>query len=245
MFGSRLFLALCIVAASAVLVSLGFWQVARLQWKESLIATVDARRHSAPEPLADLLARWRDSGDVDYWPVAATGAFDHAREEFVYTTWQGAVGWYVFVPFHLRDGSWLIVNRGFVPERLRNPAMRAQGQVTGELEISGLARNPLQSKPNAFVPDNEPAKREFYWKSFPQMATAMKLEGEIVPFFVDLKTPPAPAGYPQAGTTLVEFPNNHLQYALTWFGLAAACLGVGGWFLLAGGRRPRAASGRA
>ncbi|GIL02031.1 MAG: SURF1-like protein [Alphaproteobacteria bacterium] len=241
---SRLLVALCVLAATAVLVSLGLWQLRRLAWKEALVATVEERRHSAPLPLADLIARFRRTGDIDYVPVAVSGSFDHAREQYLYTTWQGAVGWQVYAPLRLPGGGWLIVNRGFVPDGLRDPARRTEGQVAGTVEITGLARAPLADKPNRFVPDNSPAKREFYWKSFPGIAAAMALDDAPVPFFVDQQAPPAPGGYPRVATTLVEFSNNHLQYALTWFGLAAACLGVGGWFLFAGKRHHGAGSGR-
>ncbi len=82
------------------------------------------------------------------------------------------------------------------------------------------------------IPDNDIAQRQFFWKSMGDMALAADLEPDaLVPFFIDADAAKNPGGWPRGGTTIVSFPNNHLQYAITWFGLAIACLGVGGWFL--------------
>jgi len=229
---SRLVLAIAILAATAVLVSLGFWQVRRLAWKEALIARVEERLAEPAQPLDTVLAQ--AGGDLDWRPMTASGAFDHSLEQYFYTTHKGEVGWNVFAPLKLPDGRWLIVNRGFVPDRLRDPATRLEGQVEGEVEISGLARSPVLEKPNSFMPDNRPDKRELYWRSHDQIAAAMGLDpATVLPVELDAGAADVPGGWPQGGTTIVEFPNSHLQYAVTWFGLAAACLGVGGWLLFA------------
>ena len=236
---SSLLILVSILAATAVLVSLGVWQVHRLAWKEALIAEVEARRHGSPISLDEMIARWKETGDVDYWPVTVTGSFDHSREVYFYNTFKGGVGWDVFVPLTLADGRKLIVDRGFVPDQMRDPTSRPEGQIAGEVTVIGLARDPKFEKPNSFVPDNRPDKREFYWKEFPAMATTMglKTDDTLVPFVLDAGPSEIPGGYPVGGTTLIEFPNNHLQYAITWFGLAAACLGVGFFFLYSRARQ--------
>lgn len=223
----------CIVAAATVLILLGNWQVRRLAWKEALIASVELRRESAPAPLDEMIALWQRDGDVDYRPVTLTGTFDHDREAWFYTTSDGTVGWDVLTPLTLADGRHAIVNRGFVPDAMRDPQTRQVGQIDGVVQVTGLARNPLFEKPNNFVPDNEPAKGQFFWKDFAALAGAMDLKQDetLVPFIVDAGPSDVPGGYPRGGATLVEFPNNHLQYAITWYGLALACVGVGGFFL--------------
>ena len=237
---SRIVLALCILAGIAVLAGLGTWQVQRLQWKEALIAQVEARRSSPPEPLPEIERIWRETGDVDYLPVTVTGRFDHGAEQYFYTTHEGAVGWNVYTPLTLESGRVVLVNRGFVPDAFRDPATRASGLVEGTVDVTGLARNPLTAKPNAFVPDNEPAERTYFWKSMPQMARAAGLDPDrLVPFFVDAGAGDAPGELPRGGVTIVAFPNNHLQYAITWYGLALALAGVGGYFLFSGMRRGR------
>ena len=118
---------------------------------------------------------------------------------------------------------------------MRDPQKRLQGQLEGEQEVTGLARAVIKEQPNSFVPDNNLDRREFYWKSHSQMADLMSKSdtGSFIPFFVDADEAPNPGGWPKGGTTIISFPNNHLQYALTWFGLALALLGVGSYFLYA------------
>jgi surfeit locus 1 family protein len=229
---SRFILIVCVLAGTAVLAGLGAWQVQRLQWKEGLIAEVTQRRQSPPVPLEEMERRYQQTGDVDYSPVTLTGTFDHSQEMYFYTTHEGQAGWSVFTPLVLADGRVALVNRGFVPDALKDPAKRPQGEVEGVQTIEGLARDPLVEKPNSLIPDNDPAKRMFFWKSMPEMARAAGLEPDtLVPFFIDAGPAPNPGGWPKGGTTIISFPNNHLQYAITWFGLAIACLGVGGWLL--------------
>ncbi len=229
---SRFILIVCVLAATAVLSCLGAWQVQRLQWKEALIADVEARVKSPPSTLPELAVLYAETGDVDYAPVSLSGTFDHSREMYFFTTHDGQSGWSVFTPLVLGTGNVALVNRGFVPAQLKDPALRQQGQTAGRVTITGLARNPLFEKPNSMIPDNDIAQRQFFWKSMGDMALAAGLEPDtLVPFFIDADATDNPGGWPRGGTTIVSFPNNHLQYAITWFGLAIACLGVGGWFL--------------
>ncbi|MFZ1813326.1 MAG: SURF1 family protein [Rhizobiaceae bacterium] len=220
---------LCLVAA---LLALGTWQMRRLEWKNNLVAEITERRTAAPRSVAEVNEIWKRDADVDYFPVSAHARFDHASEVYFYSTRDSAVGWEVITPAQLDDGTWLIVDRGFVPDSFRDPATRAQGQTEGMVEITGLARNPQSEKPNRFVPENRPEKREFYWKSFSQIAAATGLSGKtVIPFILDAEDRPIAGGWPKGGSTLISFPNNHLQYALTWYGLAVALVGVGGYFL--------------
>ncbi len=222
----------CILAGTVFLSALGMWQVQRLQWKEALIAEVEARRLSEPVSLDEMEIRWSNEQDVDYWPVSVTGNFDHSAEQYFYTTHKGRVGWNIYTPMTLADGRTIFVNRGFVPNELRSPQLREAGQVAGEVELTGLARNPLSEKPNRFIPDNDIEENIFYWKDMGQMALSARLEADsLVPFFVDANESAMSGNWPQGGTTLISFPNNHLQYAITWFGLALALVGVGGYFL--------------
>lgn len=211
----------------AALVGLGTWQVQRLHWKEGLLVTIEARRSAAPLPLSEIEERFRATGDVDYTPVTATGTFRHAGERHFLATWKGQSGFFVYTPLQLADGRFALVNRGFVPYDLKDPDRRPQGQVAGEVTIAGLARNPLAGKPSSILPDNDPAKNVFYWKDRDAMAASADLPAaEIVPVFIDADATPNHGGWPAGGVTLVDLPNNHLQYAVTWYGLAAALAGV-------------------
>lgn len=212
----------------AVLVSLGTWQVQRLHWKEALIASIEGRIRSEPVQLAAAEQLFAETRDVDYLPVRVSGTFLHSSERHFFATHEGEAGFYVYTPMQLDDGRVLFVNRGFVPYDRKEAATRQQGQVEGRVEVVGLARNPLPGKPSFVVPDNDPARNLFYWKDLAAMAATAGLpEGaEVLPFFVDAARGEVPGGMPVGGVTIVQLPNNHLQYAVTWFGLALALVGV-------------------
>ncbi|RVC62485.1 MAG: SURF1 family protein [Mesorhizobium sp.] len=216
------------MALFAVLIGLGTWQVQRLHWKEGLLQTIDQRTHSAPRPLAELEKQFAATGDVDYTPVTVTGTFLHQRERHFFATWEGASGFDVFTPLQLDDGRFVLVNRGFVPYDLKDAAKRLQGEVPGKVTITGLARNPLAGKPSVMLPDNDVQKNIFYWKDRDAMAASAGLPAGagLVPFFIDADKTPNPGGLPVGGVTIIDLPNSHLQYAVTWYGLAAALAGV-------------------
>jgi len=222
-----------IAAAFIVLVALGTWQVQRLQWKEELLARIDQRIHSQPVSLGEVEQRFEHAGDIDYVPVVVSGSFRHAGERHLLSTWKGASGYNIYTPLELDDGRYLFVNRGFVPFDRKEPSTRAEGQIEGRIELTGLARNPVSEKPSFVVPDNDLAKNVFYWKDLSAMTSSAGLPASapVLPFFVDAGAAPNPGGLPVGGVTLVNLPNNHLQYAITWYGLAAGLVAVSiAWF---------------
>ena len=222
------------VSGIAVLCTLGTWQMKRLYWKEALIEKVNERIASEPQSLFELLENTPSLDDLNYIPAKISGEYDHTKEVYYFTTGKESTsGWNVHTPLILSDGRILIVNRGFVPDWNKNPDTRKDGQITGLQEVTGLVRNPIAQKPNDFVPDNNLEKREFFWRSHKQMMQLMSDNNsqEFLPVILDANEQNNPAGWPQGGTTIISFPNNHLQYAFTWFGLAAALLMVGSFFI--------------
>nr|WP_206116895.1 SURF1 family protein [Rhizobium laguerreae] len=216
-----------VLIALAILISLGTWQVERLYWKEGLIADIAARQAASPVPLADIEAMAAAGGDIEYRKVTATGRYINNKERHFFATWRGQTGFYVYTPLELADGRILFVNRGFVPYDNKEPEMRMQGQLTGEQTVTGLAREKLPGKPSWVVPNNDVAKNIFYWKDLDVMAESVGLEkASVIPFFVDADSTPNPAGLPIGGVTQVDLPNDHLQYAFTWYGLAAVLVVV-------------------
>ncbi|MBY5554456.1 SURF1 family protein [Rhizobium leguminosarum] len=221
------FTGILVLIALAILISLGTWQVERLHWKEGLIADIAARQAASPVPLADIEAMAAAGGDIEYRKVTATGRYINNKERHFFATWRGQTGFYVYTPLELADGRILFVNRGFVPYDNKEPEMRMQGQLTGEQTVTGLAREKLPGKPSWVVPDNDVAKNIFYWKDLDVMAESVGLEkASVIPFFVDADSTPNPAGLPIGGVTQVDLPNDHLQYAFTWYGLAAVLVVV-------------------
>lgn len=226
--GSKLRLALGLVAVAivfAVLLGLGTWQVQRLAWKEGLLATISERIAAEPIGIKDALARFED---VEYVPVVLSGRFEHAYERHVFTTHAGQSGYNVYTPLVMADGEAVFVNRGFVPYDRKDPATRAQGQVDGVVEVTGLARAGLSEKPSWIVPDNDPARNVFHWKDIRTMRETSGLPDDVpvLAVFVDADDAENPGGLPVGGVTLIDLPNNHLQYAVTWYGLAAVLLVV-------------------
>ncbi|MEO5760423.1 MAG: SURF1 family protein [Mesorhizobium sp.] len=205
-----------------ILLALGTWQVQRLRWKEGLLQTIDQRTHSAPLPLAEVEKQFSATGDVDYTPVTVTGTFRHADERHFYATWEGDAGFNVYTPLDLDDGRYVLVNRGFVPYDLKDAAKRLKGQIPGKVSVTGLARNPLPGKPSMMLPDNDLTKNIFYWKDRDAMAMSAGLPlAKLVPIFIDANAAANPGGLPVGGVTIIDLPNSHLQYAMTWYGLAA------------------------
>ncbi|WHO78677.1 SURF1 family protein [Rhizobium leguminosarum] len=216
-----------VLIALAILISLGTWQVERLHWKEGLLADIAARQAASPVPLADIEAMAAAGGDIEYRKVTATGRYINNKERHFFATWRGQTGYYIYTPLELADGRILFVNRGFVPFDNKEPEMRMQGQLTDQQTVTGLAREKLPGKPSWVVPDNDVAKNIFYWKDLDVMASSVGLEkARVIPFFVDADSTPNPAGLPIGGVTQVDLPNDHLQYAFTWYGLAAVLIVV-------------------
>jgi len=224
------------ILAFLVLTGLGTWQMQRLHWKEALLATISERMAAPPMSIADIERKVMANTlpDVDYYAVTATGLFRHESERHFFATWKGETGFYVYTPLQLTDGRFVFVNRGFVPYELKNPAKRLQGQLAaGPVTVTGLSRNVLTEKPSFVVPDNDPAKNIFYWKDIRAMTASAGLPANavVLPFFIDADDTPNPGGLPVGGVTMVDLPNNHLQYALTWYGLAGALVVVLGLWL--------------
>ncbi|MBA8876884.1 surfeit locus 1 family protein [Phyllobacterium myrsinacearum] len=211
----------------AILIGLGTWQVERLQWKEALLATIAARTHSAPLPLAEIEKIWAQEHDVEYRPVTVTGRLLNDRERHFFSTYDGYSGYFVYTPLQLDDGRAVFVNRGFVPYDQKNASTRRQGEIPGPVTVTGLARNPLDGKPSSILPDNDLVKNIYFWKDLPVMAAQSSINPQqLVPFFIDADKTPNPGGFPIGGVTIIDLPNSHLQYAVTWYGLAATLLAI-------------------
>jgi surfeit locus 1 family protein len=206
-------------AGVLLLLALGSWQIQRLHWKEGLIAAREKAVSAAPVPAPREAAAARR---LEYHPVFALGVFEHAKEIHIHAiSRRGEAGFDVLTPLAGPDGQIIIVNRGFVPTALADPARRAAGQIAGPVRVAGLLRLAPATKPGWFLPDNEPARNEWFWVDLKAIAAADKL-ANVAPYYIDADRPPNPGGWPEGGTTRLSLPNHHLQYAITWFALAVA-----------------------
>jgi surfeit locus 1 family protein len=153
----------------------------------------------------------------EFRPVRVEGVFEHGQERYVGATADsGQPGFHVVTPLRLDDGRRLLVNRGFVPSELKDPARRAEGEVEGRVAVEGLIRVPPVGKPSWLAPDNHPEDNMWFWVDSAAMAPG------ALPFYIDAGTAPNPGGWPRGGVTRLLLPNDHLQYAITWYALAVA-----------------------
>jgi surfeit locus 1 family protein len=200
---------------------LGVWQVERLGWKRDLIARVEARVKSPPVPLGP---NERGSGfmpaDAEYLRLRTEGRFDHSRETLVDALTERGKGYWVLTPLVTQDRT-ILVNRGFVPTQLASPSRRPAGQLQGSVSVTGLMR--LTEPDGRFLRANVPVEDRWYSRDVAAIAGQRGI-GTVEPYFIDAEAAPMPGGFPVGGLTVIRFPNNHLIYALTWFGLAGLSL---------------------
>jgi surfeit locus 1 family protein len=122
-----------------------------------------------------------------------------------------------------------------VPADQGHPAARRAGQIEGPVRIAGIARYRGAEHPSWFTPDNRPEQHLWYWYDLPALERALGLR--LLPVVVEADATPNPGGLPIGGGTRTELPNNHLQYAITWYGLSAGLLVIWISFGLARGRQ--------
>jgi surfeit locus 1 family protein len=217
------------LVALAILLSLGTWQLQRRAWKADLIARVESRAHGEPGAIVppSEWPRWQP-GEDEFRRVRVNGTFLHEHETPVHGLAPGqrgapVQGFYLMTPLRLADGPVVMVNRGFVPTDLRDLAARPESRPTGEVTVTGLVRAPETR--TWFTPDDAPAQNRWFTRD-PQAIAAARGFATVAPFYVEADATPNPGGWPRGGQTRLDLPNNHLQYALTWYGIAMTLVGV-------------------
>lgn len=197
---------------------LGTWQVQRLTWKLDLIALTEARLEQPPVVLPGAGV---DAETFNYRPTLAHGRFLHDREiHLIAHTRKGRFGYHVITPLQRADGTVVMVDRGWVPAKLKAASTRAPGQIEGVVTVRGIARKPWPR--TAFVPQNDAAANQWFYGDL----TAMAAQAGVIaaPVFIEADATANPGGWPLGGQTKVSFVNNHLQYAITWYALGLVLL---------------------
>jgi surfeit locus 1 family protein len=248
-FRKLLWPGLAMLIALGILLSLGNWQLGRKVEKEGQLARLRAAMMSPAKPLdgQDLLAVSVHAAglpSIGYTEIAELervrlkGSFMPARSVPVRATLPATkdapvsgIGFFWMTPLEAENGQIVFINRGFVPSGgdWKAPAIPTP---EGPQEITGLMRQ--SEKPRAFVPADNPAKGEYFTRDPQAMARATGLPPEkAAPFFVDAERQPGnltpPVGV-DPREMIARLPNNHLQYAVTWFAFAATLIGVFGFF---------------
>ncbi|SFV28625.1 surfeit locus 1 family protein [Devosia crocina] len=212
--GLLAFCAFCLACAIGF-AALGIWQINRLAWKNQLIVAVETRSTSAPVDL-DM----HDWGALDpvaneYLRVSVSGRFG-STDAFAQAVTVHGGGFWVLTPLTLADGRQVLVNRGFVPSPDRETAVpRPPGNVT----VTGLLR---QTEPEGgFLRSNDAQTGRWYSRDVAAISATLGID-DPAPFFIDADA--TGSSGPIGGLTVLSFPNNHLVYALTWFGLTLLAL---------------------
>jgi surfeit locus 1 family protein len=209
-----------------ILCSLGTWQIIRLAEKTKLIAQLEARMDAPPITLADAVTRQAKGEDIEYMLVKVEGRIDPAHVIAKITSVDGKPGWEIIVPFISEDGIFVLLDSG--PSATKQIA---EANVFGP-QVDGIVRLHKKGR-GIFDNDNDEADNTWYWWDLPAMQAAAQApqDVKIAPFVLQK------AKYTYGLTTVVhdhpaqvELSNNHLGYAITWFGLAAALLTVTGFF---------------
>lgn len=227
------------IVGLAILLSLGTWQMQRLAWKEALIARVNAAAKAAPVPLASVDASAFDKPTIEneFRRVTLSGTFEHDNELHVWSPGKQGPAWSVVTPLRLTrplkaEGTTadrVLVIRGVVLDRAKAAAMRSAGSPAGEVTITGRVRF---GHVGTFSRSADTSRNE--WLDFNLDGMAVKLvPGDartagrgIAPFFVEAEERTGGVGAPEPQLGAVNLSNRHLEYALTWYGLAVTLAGV-------------------
>jgi surfeit locus 1 family protein len=201
-------------AVVIILVSLGIWQLERLQWKQQLIGRIEAR---LSEPEIELPGKDVELRDLEYRKVSFAGKFAQDREARLFAiNKRGAPGYHIFARFLLKDGRTLIVNRGWIPKEVSDQELHDIRPGQAQVTLTGRVR--LSQSKGPFTPANDVEANVWYYADLDAIATYFSVS-DPVPIFVELDDDTT-GKWPRGGVTRFDIANNHLQYAITWFALA-------------------------
>jgi len=211
------------LAGLVVLLGLGTWQIQRKAWKEALIATLTQRLNETPAALPPS-AGWAGmtAQNSEFLRIRARVEFSDNDDALLYTSGSAlrddvkSPGYFVFALGRLPDGGKVVVDRGYVPDK-SYPRRR------GSQEIVGALRWP--EGPPWFISAHDATGAVWYARNHRMMAEFKKW-GAVAPFYIEQEAPVPPGGLPHPAALTVRLRNNHLQYALTWYGLAAVLVVV-------------------
>jgi surfeit locus 1 family protein len=200
------------------LIALGAWQIERKAWKEALIATLDRRLGDAPAALPPS-SQWSGMTAADWEFVRVRLRIEPTggKDALVYTAGSALrddvkrPGYFVFAPVRLPSGGAVTVDRGYVPTT-------TYPLLAGPQEIIGVLRWP--EAPSRFVADHDTGGAVWHVRD-PGAMAEVRGWGTVAPFYIEQESPVPPGGLPHPAPLKVRLHNDHLQYAITWFGLAA------------------------
>lgn len=217
-----LFLLIFGLTGCAILVGLGTWQVQRLAWKQGILNDIDSR--IAADPVA--LPAAPEPGTDTYLPVAVAGTIEPGELHVLVSLKRVGPGYRIIAPFATEDGRRILLDRGFV-----RSAEKDAGRVPGPVSVTGNLHWPQDR--TSSTPPNDEAGNTWFARDVAVMADALGTE----PVLLIARSPTGPEIRPLPLNT-ADIPNDHLQYAITWFSLALIWAAMTAFFLWRSRARP-------
>lgn len=200
------------IVGTAILMALGFWQVQRLDWKLGVLADIEARIVADPVAVPAVPNPDRDR----YLPVTATGTITDEEIDVLVSMKGAGAGYRIISAFLTDDGRRLLLDRGFIlDERKDEPRPPVRATVTGNLH--------WPDEVDGYTPDPDLGRNIWFARDVPAMAAALDTEPVMIILRDSSETNPVATPLPVDTTGI---PNDHLNYAVTWFGLAAVWVGM-------------------
>lgn len=198
----------------------GTWQVKRLQWKETLIATiVDANEHA---PITQLPTDAAELEPLQFRKATIKGRWNNAAEfHLAPRYWRDKFGYWIITPFTLNDGRTILVNRGWIPGAKKDIAKRPETKVSGSATLNGLIR--VGAERSYFTPESQAEKNVWFGRDIADMAAYAKLDNTI-PAMFDLVGEQSLDKLPIPSDGVIRLRNDHLSYVITWYGIGLGVL---------------------
>lgn len=209
------------IPAVILLLALGSWQLSRLSEKTELIEQFEQRSKAAAISVDDV---FEPIDQFEFQRIAVSGEYQHLSEIYLTgRTYEGNAGFHVVTPFTTSDGV-VLINRGWVSEAYRESSTRPFSLIEGNIIVEGILR--LPGKKGYFVPENEPEEGFWFTLKPDEIAQHLNNEDVIQDYYIDIIRKGEVITLPIAAEVNIDVPNSHLNYALTWFGLSFALIGV-------------------
>lgn len=222
------------LAMVALFVGLGVWQLQRRVEKHALIAALTEHLAAPPAALPSP-AQWSALTPArdEFRRVSFAAIYQPGPDAMVYSSGSAVrddisgPGTWAFLPARLSTGETVVINAGFVQNTMQDRTQQDRAVaplVTHEpVRLTGYIRFPEAA--GALTPTENITKRLWFTRDHPAMARALGWgqEGrQVAPFYIDLEQPVPANGIPKPGALEVHLKDDHMQYAITWFGLAGA-----------------------
>lgn len=205
------------ICSFAFLCGLGTWQTVRLQWKEGLIAQLEQARANEMLTMQELPDSQEDYAPLRFRFAQISGVYLNKHELHMAARYHnGQLGYHLFTPLKLTDGRLLMVNRGWIPTFAKEQETRPETLAEGAQSLKVMIRT--QTDRNKFTPINQPEDNIWFGRDVDEMASVTGLE--LLPITVDVVGEQVRQVYPVPSTGEIKLRNDHLSYAVTWFGIA-------------------------